>query len=207
MIVLGIIVLLAGLILPMISWVRARAYQTSCSSNLAQLGAAVRIYAELEGGRAPASQNWGATKPERSSAWFNQLPRLLNERKVKRPGTIFQCPSFSGATPGLLPNEVPKSYKMNVELDRVRNGARGYRHRAFFFDRISDGASVPLFADGITTGGKGQWGYGGPKEVDDSRHLGWVSVLFSDGHTVRTPATAEAQSSSATVRWVSVDWK
>ncbi len=207
MIVIGILVVLAGLILPAVGWMRTRAYQTSCSSNLAQLGAAVRIYAELEGGRAPASQNWGAIRPERSSAWFTQLPRLLNERKVSRPGSIFQCPSFSGAPPGQIRNEVPKSYKMNIELDRVRNGARGYRHRAFFLDRISDGASVALFIDGITSGGKGQWGYGGVKELDDSRHVGWVSILFCDGRTVRTPVIDEARTGTPALRWLSADWE
>ena len=207
LIVIGIIVVLAALILPTIGWMRTRAYQTACSSNLSQLGAAVRVYAELEGGRVPASQNWGATRPERSSAWFNQLPRLLSEHKVSRPGSIFQCPSFTGAPPGLIRNEVPKSYKMNIEIDRVRSGTRAYRYRAFFLDRISDGASVALFCDGITSGGKGQWGYGGPGEVDDSRHQGWVSVLFCDGRTVRTPATAEARAGTGPVRWLSADWE
>ncbi len=207
MIVVSIIAVLAGLLLPIISWTRTRAQQTACQSRLSQLGAAVRIYAELEGGRAPASQNWGATKPERSSAWFNQLPRLVSERKVTQSGTMFQCPAFTGAGPGLIRNEVPKSYKMNIELDRVRTSRSPYHHKAFFMDRISDGASVVLFVDSITVGGKGQWGYGGAKDVDDTRHRGWVSVLFADGHTVRAPATSETQASSKTVRWLSTDWE
>ena len=207
MIVVSIIALLAGLLLPTISWARTRAQQTACQSRLSQLGAAVRIYAELEGGRAPASQNWGATKPERSSAWFNQLPRLVSERKVTQSGTMFQCPAFNGAVPGLISNEVPKSYKMNIDIDRVRSSNRSYRHKPFFLDRISDGASVVLFVDGITVGGKGQWGYASAKDVDDTRHRGWVSVLFADGHTVRTPATTETQSGLKTVRWLSADWE
>jgi hypothetical protein len=206
LIVLAILAGLAGLLLPTIGWVRTRALQTACSSNLAQLGAATKIYAELEGGRLPASQNWGATKPERSSAWFNQLPRMMSERKINRPGTIFQCPLFNGAAPGLIRNEVAKSYKMNVELDRVRQGTRGYRHHPFFINRISDGDQVVLFIDGITTGGKGQWGYGGAKEVDDSRHLGWVGVVFTDLHTTQIQRTPVGRDWSTALRWTSQDW-
>jgi len=206
LIVLTILALLAGLLVPIIGWVRTRALQTACSNNLAQLGAATRVYAEQEGGRLPASQNWGATKPERSSAWFNQLPRMMSERKINRPGTIFQCPAFSGIVPGLISNEVPKSYKMNVELDRMRHGTRGYRHRSFVINRISDGDRVVLFVDGITTGGKGQWGYGGAKEVDDSRHSGWVSVLCADLHTTQVQRTPAGGDWSAVLRWTSQDW-
>lgn len=206
LIVVAIIVLLAGLLVPAIGWVRTKAMQTACSSNLAQLGAATLIYAEIEGGRLPASQNWRATKPERSSAWFNQLPRLMSERKINRPGTIFQCPSFSGAPPGLISNEVPKSYKMNEDLDRVRGPGRSYRHKAFFLNRISDADQVPLFFDGIASGGKGQWGYGGVDEVDDSRHHGWIGMVMADGRLVQTLPTSEVRRGS-TIRWISADWK
>jgi Tfp pilus assembly major pilin PilA len=206
LIVLGIIVLLAGILIPTIGWMRTKARQASCTANLAQLGAATRIYAELEGGRLPASQNWKATRQERSSAWFNQLPRLMSERKIRRPGSIFHCPSFDGASPGLIRNEVPKSYKMNEELDRVKQG-RVWRHRPFFIDRISDAKEVVLFFDGLTTGGKGQWGYGGASEVDDSRHSGWIGVLMGDGRVVRPVPTDEARDGSASLRWISVDWQ
>ena len=206
LIVLGILAVLAGLLLPAIGWVRTRSLQTACRSNLAQLGAATKVYAEQEGGRLPASQNWGATKAERSSAWFNQLPRMMSERKINRPGTIFQCPSFSGAAPGLISNEVAKSYKMNVDLDRVRHGTRGYRHKPFFINRISDADSVVLYVDGIATGGKGQWGYGGAKEVDDSRHRGWVSVVFTDLHTTQIEWTPANRDWSTALHWNSQDW-
>lgn len=206
LIVVGIIVVLAGLLLPTLGWMRTKSRQTACTNNLAQLGSATLIYAELEGGRLPASQNWKATRPERSSAWFNQLPRLISERKISRPGSIFQCPSFDGAAPGLIRNEVPKSYKMNEDLDRVKQG-RTWRHQPFFINRISDGNDVVMFFDGITTGGKGQWGYGGASESDDSRHVGWIGVLMSTGRVVRPVPITEVRDGSATLRWLSRDWQ
>jgi len=64
-----------------------------------------------------------------------------------------------------------------------------------------------LFFDGISTGGKGQWGYGGTAEIDDSRHLSWVGVLMADGRVVRTLPTTEIRTGSSSVRWISADWK
>jgi prepilin-type N-terminal cleavage/methylation domain-containing protein len=207
LVAIGVVALLAGLLVPTIGWARTKAKQSACTSNLAQLGGAILIYAEHEGGRLPASQNWKATKPERSSAWFAQLPRLMNERKINRPGTIFQCPSFSGAPPGLISNEVPKSYKMNEDLDRVRGPGRSFRHKPFFINQLTDAQQVVLFFDGIATGGKGQWGYGGTSEIDDSRHLSWVGVLMADGRVVRALPTSELRAGSPAVRWTSIDWK
>ncbi len=207
LIVVGIIAVLAGLLLPIISWTRAQAQRAACTSNLAQLGAATLVYATSEGGRLPASQNWGATKPERSSAWFVQLPKLMAEKRITRPGTIFQCPAFSGAQPGLIRNEVAKSYKMNIELDRWRSTTRSaYRHRPFYLDRVSDAQQLILYVDGVTTGGSGQWGYAGPKQVDEARHLGWAAVLFADGHTARAHAVSDVRAGNDQIHWTSSDW-
>lgn len=207
LIVVGIIAVLAGLLLPAIGWTRKRAQQAACTSNLAQLGAATLIYATSEGGRLPASQNWGETKPERSSAWFVQLPKLIAEKRVTRPGTIFQCPAFSGVQPGFIRNEVAKSYKMNIELDRWRPTKNSqYRYRAFYLDRVSDPQQLILYVDGVTTGGAGQWGYAGPKQVDEARHDGWVAILFADGHTTGVHAVGEVRRGTDAIRWTSRDW-
>jgi type II secretory pathway pseudopilin PulG len=205
LIVLAIVTLLAGILMPMLGWIRTRVQQTACINNLRQVGAAVRLYAALEGGRAPASQNWGEPRPERSSAWFHRLPAMTGEGRGARTGTIYQCPSSTGRLPGLLRNEVPKSYKMNVELDRRKIQGR-YWHSPFRLDLISDAADVVLFVDAIATGGKAQWGYATPKEVDDSRHPGWVGALFSDGRTARVAVAPAADLWDRELRWLSVDW-
>jgi prepilin-type N-terminal cleavage/methylation domain-containing protein len=204
--VVAIIAVLTGLLVPTIGWLRGSARQAACTSNLAQLGAATLIYSQLEGGRYPASQHWGASRtPEKSSAWFVQIPRLMQEGRIRRPGTIFQCPSFDGVPPGLIRHEVAKSYKMNQDIDRVRRG-RTWRHEAFFVDRISDADQVVLFFDGVTSGGVGQWGYGGVGQLDDSRHAGWVAAVMADGRTVRVPSIDAARSPSGPLRWRSADW-
>jgi prepilin-type N-terminal cleavage/methylation domain-containing protein len=207
LVVIGIIVVLAGLLIPLIGYVRTNAQKTACTSNLAQLGAATLTYAINEGGRLPASQNWGEDKPQRSSAWFAQLPKMMAEKRITRPGTIFQCPAFTGVQPGLISNEVAKSYKMNKELDHWRPTSRGsYRHRPFYVDRVTDAQQLIMFVDGVTTGGTGQWGFAGPNQVDDTRHHGWVAILFVDGRTTRTHVVSDVRAGTQDIHWKSSDW-
>lgn len=54
-IALGILVILAGLFLPALSTARESARRASCSSNLSQIGRAVRAYSERHQGRVPPS--------------------------------------------------------------------------------------------------------------------------------------------------------
>ena len=202
LITISIIMVLASLLVPMIGWVRQSTQQGQCQNNLRQLGAAVWIYAQLNGDRIPASRNFGSLKPTQSFAWFHRLPPLMSSRTVAQGGgTFFQCPLFNGEGAGLLSNEVPKSYKMNSKIDQERN-----RYIPFRFNLISDPRDVVLFVDAITTGGMGQWGHAPSSAVDDKRHRGWVGVLYADGHTTRVQSRPSAGWKDA-FQWESVDWK
>ena len=202
LITISIIMVLASLLVPMIGWVRQSAQQGQCQNNLRQLGAAVWIYAQLNGDRIPASRNFGSLKPEQSFAWFHRLPPLMSSRTVTQGGgSYFQCPLFNGESAGLLSNEIPKSYKMNSKIDQERN-----RYMPFRFNQISDPRDVVLFVDAITTGGMGQWGHASSAAVDDKRHRGWVGVLYADGHTTRVK-TRPSEGWKNAFQWESVDWK
>jgi prepilin-type processing-associated H-X9-DG protein len=202
LITVSIMMVIASLIIPLMSWIRQSSLQTSCLNNLRQLGVAVRVYAELEGGRIPASRNWGSLKASHSMAWFHRLPPLMSSRTVTQGGGgYFQCPLFGGKSAGLLANEIPKSYKMNAHIDEVRR-----RYVPFSIDRISDGEKVALFIDAITTGGMGQWGHAPVSAVDDSRHPGWVSVLYADGRSTAIKSRPGAGWAQA-ITWESQDWE
>lgn len=202
LITISIITILASLLFPTISWMKQSALQTSCQNNLRQLGAAVRTYAVLNGDRIPGSRNWGSKKPAQSMAWYHRLPSLMNSRTVTQSGgRYFQCPLFNGQGAGILSNEIPKSYKMNARIDELRR-----HYIPFSIDRISDAENVVLFIDAKTTGGMGQWGHAPISAIDDSRHRGWVSVLFADGHTTKI-ATRPHDGWKNALQWESVDWE
>jgi prepilin-type processing-associated H-X9-DG protein len=90
---------------------------------------------------------------------------------------------------------------MNSKIDQERN-----RYIPFRFNLISDSRDVVLFVDAITSGGMGQWGHAPESAVDDSRHRGWVSVLFADGHTTRV-IKKRSGGWKGQLQWESVDWK
>jgi type II secretory pathway pseudopilin PulG len=82
LITISIVMVLASLLVPIIGWVKQSTQQSTCQNNLRQLGAAVWIYAQLNGDRIPASRNFGTLKPTQSFAWFHKLPPLMSGRTV-----------------------------------------------------------------------------------------------------------------------------
>jgi prepilin-type processing-associated H-X9-DG protein len=206
LITISIVMVLASLLVPIIGWVKQWTQQNACQNNLRQLGAAVWTYAQLNGDLIPASRSITEPTPEKSLGWFYRLPPLMNGRTINKGGSsFFQCPLFSGENPGILNNEVAKSYKMNSKIDYVES-KNGNKYIPFRLNRISDSRDVVLFVDGITKGGSGQWGYAYESTVDDSRHRGWVSVLFADGRTTRI-IKKRSGGWKGQLQWESVDWK
>src|SRR4029453_7672172 len=95
LVVLGIIVLLIGILLPVISSARERSRRTGCMSNLRVMGRAVVMYANAFNGRLPNGNPPGE---------WNSLPdqsRVLTyfaQEYVRQPG-VFWCPSDVDAAP------------------------------------------------------------------------------------------------------------
>jgi prepilin-type N-terminal cleavage/methylation domain-containing protein/prepilin-type processing-associated H-X9-DG protein len=129
LVVIAIIAILAAILFPVFAKAREKARQTSCASNLKQLGLAFNIYAEDFDERLPAG-NDGASSTD-GAGWAAQI-----YTDVKSTG-VYKCPddpnqaivsTASGLwspNPGLSTSntetEVPISYGLNSNI--AGNGA------------------------------------------------------------------------------------
>jgi len=120
LVVIAIICVLASLLLPAISRTRDRGRNTVCVSQLRQLGAATRLYAEDNNNRLPAVELL-PTSPVNPT---NPLPRIcdvLGPDVGKSSGgtnspAVFDCPAD---TEGRFAAE-GSSYEWNIELNGHR---------------------------------------------------------------------------------------
>lgn len=86
-----VIAVLVTLIVPIVSGVKERAHQSSCTSNLRQLGVALKLYANENEGRIPLN---GAPH-----YWMGELAEYVGEpeRAVAYTGRKgFKCPAYPG---------------------------------------------------------------------------------------------------------------
>ncbi len=106
LVVIGIIAVLVGILLPVLSRARQYSATVKCASNMRQWSAAVLLYANQEQGWLPRrGQGAQATTVfNRPSDWFNALPPLMKQTSLVdliaagRPpkpgdGTLWSCPS------------------------------------------------------------------------------------------------------------------
>lgn len=179
LVVVAIIGILMGLILPVISGVRASALRSACLSNLRQVGMAALMYASEHRERFPATRNHGDNDPATSPAWFYRLPPYVDAPDTRGRHSVFQSPSYHWRNPEIFTNASPKSYKMNDWL------SRDGRPRFPTSLGLPDAHEVVLFANAVAgETGMGQWGHLLPSGVDWERHRGRTTVLFLDGHGV-----------------------
>ncbi len=73
--VIAVIGLLAAILIPSLGAVRVRADQTTCASNMRQIGAAVQLYANEHSGRLPGIAGHG----DNESSWVLVLRKYLDE--------------------------------------------------------------------------------------------------------------------------------
>jgi prepilin-type N-terminal cleavage/methylation domain-containing protein len=130
LVVITIICILAAIIMPAISKVKAAANQTQCLSNLRQIGAGIGLYAGDHDGYLP-----GPIWTEQC-AWYyygdETLPVLLTPylglpvvTKANSPqyAPIFMCPSFAAQAKGALiySSTTPYAYVATASI-RLTNG-------------------------------------------------------------------------------------
>jgi prepilin-type processing-associated H-X9-DG protein/prepilin-type N-terminal cleavage/methylation domain-containing protein len=184
LVVIAIIAILAAMLLPSLSRAKEKGRQTACLSNLRQIGMAMRMYAEDNGGWLPTTTHGGTT----NASWIYQLSgHLANVDRIRI------CPSDGKRDARLAAHAA--SYTLNEytsvdqtdpfgllletyrNLDRLRNPTA-----TLIVFEISDTAGVSVMNDHTHSR---QWLLGWSAvtaDIQPTRHGASANYLYADGH-------------------------
>lgn len=185
--VLAIMVILTTLFLVGLSAVMERAKQAKCINNLRQLGVAVSLYAQDNGGRLPVhTMYW-------YPSWFDYVKPYLDGKKVP------YCPSFDFKTRTPGQGYTGYSYNANFgEINHIEGGMIQKNQMVFLHPAIT-----PVFWEDTQSGGNpyGGWpaSWGGTSYQFDFRHNDMMNVLMLDNHVeqLRKPTGAALQNATS----------
>ena len=113
LVVIGIIALLIGILLPVLSNARSEARAIACASNIRQMGVGFAVYQQDYRGSGPYAGgviDWDQIDPDTGNEpWMQQLHRYLPDQEF-----------YSGC--GDYPDESPYHYFLSNRAEFVRNG-------------------------------------------------------------------------------------
>ncbi len=180
LIAVGIMMLLAALLFPVLNKVKEKARTVFCLNNLRQIYIPVRSYVLDNNGSFPPFVYYRTTASENTIVNISaQDNRIMLTGSYPEP-EIFLCPSDSGAQGIKVYNDegdeikVFMSYSFNLTL--VMSDVK--------MSRVEDQSGVALVFDARTKSVQGQWRgdadwYEG---VIRKRHDNRLNILFVDGH-------------------------
>ncbi|MDX1933936.1 MAG: DUF1559 domain-containing protein [Capsulimonadales bacterium] len=129
LVVIAIIAILAAILFPVFAQAREKARQTSCLSNLKQIGTAMLMYVQdydetlplhmQDNACTPANTNTDACQQKSTNRWAIGLLE-----PYFKSWTIFTCPSFSGNYASVFTAGNPVAWWYNQQ----RFGAYGYNY-------------------------------------------------------------------------------
>ncbi|MDR3378485.1 MAG: DUF1559 domain-containing protein [Verrucomicrobiae bacterium] len=197
LVVIAIIAILAALLLPALASAKQRAWTTSCTSNLRQVGLGMRMFADDNGDTYPESGSgihWGdIDDTTKKASWMEQIfPNIGNTN-------VYNCPANVQ-----LPTDMrgPFNYFNGVRAAYVgTDGFTAVRGSAILFPSAyvlsGDTCGIPKQTPGEGVGGSfdpldadkddytqncvGGAANGSPFELWQVHSLG-QNVLFADGH-------------------------
>lgn len=192
LVVIAIIAILAAILFPIFLVAKEHARQSTCLSNLSQLGRAMRAYSDDWNSRLPATVGGAylAGKPQDpgnnwAGCFYNNSPCKPEKgqifRYVRSVG-IYLCPSDKGRKAPQVVNPYPLSYSMNAQLpwrsletmQGVRPGEPGGNTR---FTKI-----LLLVHEKRETINDGDFHWRSLYDVPDNVHYDGTTILFCDLH-------------------------
>ena len=123
LVVIAVIAILAGLVLPALARAKQKAYQTTCLSNLKQVGIAIHLYAEDNEDSLPGPALSGATPNyDKNASWqfIYYVATYLGypaPSGTMRSADIFICPSYRRWAGDSGPMNGRKVYLLNDDID------------------------------------------------------------------------------------------
>jgi len=195
LVVIAIIAILAGLLFPVFSRAKASAKQSTCLSNLKQIGSALALYAADYDDKFPHAVD--ASDRYRPEIWSEhpdfqaRIPYMPLLHEALQPYVknreIFRCPADIGTA--VLDNSFPLEFETAPSLFATYGSSYFFRTEIAF--RFFSQTDVQLPANvNVLFDGAGHWhGSSGRLEIDDSfvDYVGKVrgfryNTLFGDLH-------------------------
>lgn len=166
LVVIAIIAILAAILFPVFAQAREKARQTSCLSNLKQIGLGVQAYLQDYDGTFPAASDGVYTQ------WYNSVfPYIVNGEKYNNlsygKGGIWNCPSFQ--YPSAAAEAQGQNYGAHDDLFINNWGQTGAAARP----TVSESA-IPNPADIVAIAEKGASGTGASYEQFLTIEKYWV---------------------------------
>lgn len=136
LVVIAIIALLIGILLPVLSAARARGERTACTSNIRQVGFAMRSYLDSNNDVYPYASNLPSTTPSPADETIYiadvLLPHASGDPKA------FQCPMDQGQFERLEPNIRKPYYVTEKSSYQYRGHLLGGQTMKAALERIRD---------------------------------------------------------------------
>ena len=165
LVVIAVIAILAGLLLPVLGRAKVQAQRTACSSNLKQIGVAMRLWADGNDHRFPwkVDQSEGGGKPNgtdnaKANLQFSLVSNELASTKVLLcPGDVARRdPAVSFATIALI----NLSYALGLEADEQRPAnilAMDRNVTGFDFTALPDNINCWVLSSPSSNAGASKW--------------------------------------------------